>query len=127
MTAIGGPIETVAIAGREFRCTGDSDVNRKFGGFENAIEPNGDGSCRLIKTPTKWMLGGVTVEIDDDAGDQEYLDAVQDAQDFVDVVITYTSGANYNATGQIEGELSYSNSSAAATFDLAGPRKLKKL
>lgn len=127
MSAVGGPLETVSIAGREFRCTADSDINRKFGGFENEYQPNGDGSARMIKTRINWLLGGVGVEIDNDNNDQEYLEAVKDSQDDVDIVATYTDGNSYTGRGNISGELSYSNNSAAASFDLSGPGKLKKL
>ena len=127
MSAIGGPLETISIAGREFRCTADADVSRKFGGFENEYQSNGDGSARMIKTPVTWQLGGVAVEIDNDNNDQEYLESVKDSQDDVDIVATYTDGNSYTGRGNIEGELTYSNNSAAASFDLKGPGKLKKL
>lgn len=127
MGAVGGPPETVSIAGREFRCTADADVSRMFGGFTNEHQSNGDGSTRMIKTPVPWTLGGVSVEIDNDNNDQEYLEDVKDSQDEVDVVISYTDGSSYTGRGNIDGELSYSNNSAAATFDLKGPGKLKKL
>ena len=127
MGAIGGPLETVAIAGREFRCTADADVSRKLGGFEGEYQANGDGSARRIMTPIMWMLGGMTVEVDDDNGDQEFLESVKNSQDDVDIVATFVSGANYAGRGNINGELSYSNNSAAASFDLSGPGELKKL
>jgi hypothetical protein len=127
MPATGGPLETVSIAGREFRCTGDADVSRQLGGFTNERQMNGDGSSRMIKTPIPWSLGGVSIEIDDDNGDQEFIEAVKDGQDDVDITATYPSGAIYSGVGNIDGEAPYSNSSASASFDLKGGGRLKKL
>lgn len=127
MPATGGPPKTISIAGREFRCTGDADVSRKLGGYENDTQSNGDGSTRKIKTPIAWMLGGVAVEIDNSNGDQEFLDDVKDSQDDVDVVITYMDDTSWAGVGNIDGELAYSNNSASASFDMKGPKKLKKL
>ena len=127
MPATGGPPESVSIAGREFACTADADVSRKLGGYENERMSNGDTTSRMIKTPVPWTLGGVSVEIDNDNSDQEFLEAVKDGQDDVDVVISYTDGSSYAGVGNIDGELTYSNNSAAATFDLKGGGKLRKL
>jgi hypothetical protein len=127
MGATGGPPESVSVAGREFACTGDADVSRMLGGYTNEHQSNGNKTTRTIKIPVPWTLGGVSVVIDDDNGDQEFLEAVKDGQDDVDIVISYTSGASYAAVGNIDGDLSYSNNSAAASFDLKGPGKLKKL
>lgn len=127
MAAIGGPPESVSISGREFRCTADADVSRMLGGFTNEHQSNGDGSTRMIKTPVPWSLGGVSVEIDSDNSDQEFLEDVKDSQVDVDIVISYTDGSAYAGRGNIDGEMTYSNNSAAATFDLKGPGRLKKL
>ena len=122
----GGPPESISISGREFACTGDSDVSRSLGGYTNEHRPNGNKTTRTIKTPIPWTLGGVTVDIDDDNSDQEYLEAVKDSPDDVDIVINYPS-SSYAGVGNIEGELAYSNNDSSATFDLKGPGKLKKL
>lgn len=127
MSAIGGPLESVSIAGREFKVAADADVGRKMGGFENEYQSNGDGSARMIKTRVPWSLGAVKVEVDDERGDQEFLDATKDSQADVDISATFISGAVYVGIGNISGELSYSAGSATAEFELSGPGKLKKL
>lgn len=127
MGAVGGPPETLSLNGREFRCTGDADVSRELGGHTATYESNGDGSTRKIMVPVPWSLGGVSIEIDSDNSDQEYINDVKNSQDDVDVLISYTDGSSYTARGGIDGEAPYSNSSASATFDLKGPGKLKKL
>ena len=71
MAAVGGSIESVNLSGREFAVAADAEAQRKLGGFENEVQANGDGTARLIKTRVPLSLDGLTIEIDDDRGDQE--------------------------------------------------------
>jgi len=122
--ATGGSIESVTIDGRNFGVAADAEVQRKLGGFENEIMANGNGTARTIKTRVPWMLSGLAVEVDDDRGDHEFLQALADRTDFYPVAVTYASGAVYQGRGQISGELQFSNNSATATFDMGGPQQL---
>lgn len=121
MAAVGGSIETVTLAGREFPVAHDAEVQRKLGGFENEVQPNGDGSARLIKNRTAWMLSGIAVEIDDSRGDHEYLKSLADSNDYFAIAITYSSGVTYQGRGQITGEFQASSQNATAPIDLMGP------
>ena len=82
MPAVGGPIESVSIDGRNFPVAADADTNRKIGGDENEIQPNGDGSARIIKTKVPWKVDGLTVSVDDFLGDHEFLQGISDKNDF---------------------------------------------
>ena len=127
MTAIGGPIETISLSGREFRVAADTDAGRKLGGCENEIMPNGDGvTGRLIKTPVTWAVTGINVEIDDDRGDQEFLQDLANQKDFFPIAITYPSAGTYQGRGQLTGELSASSASAVAAISLGGVGVLSK-
>lgn len=120
MAAIGGSIESITIRGREFPVTADADVNRKLGGYENAVEANGDGSARIIKTRVTPMLSGLVVECDDARGDQEFLQDVADGNEFEPTAIAYADGSVYQGSATIMGELQHSNQSGTASFDMAG-------
>lgn len=124
MAAIAGPIESISLAGRPFAVTGDADVARKLGGFENTMIANGDGTSRQQKTRVPWSLTGLAVEVDDTQGDQEFLTALADGDDFFAVTVTYVSGVTYQGTGQISGEMAFSNQTSSAGFDLMGTGKL---
>ena len=124
--AVGGPIESMGLGGREFAVAQDAEVNRKLGGFENEVQSNGDGTARLIKTRVPLQLDGMTLVIDDDRGDQEYLQELQDGKDFFPITITYASGATYGGSGQLTGETQYSSANATATANVQGPGKLRK-
>lgn len=126
MPAIGGSIESVTLDGRNFAVAADAEAQRKLGGFENEVVANGDGTARLIKTRVPLMFDGLTVEVDDDRGDHEFLQALTDRKEFFPVALTYPSGDTYQGTAQLVGELQASSQSATASVSLSGPGILTK-
>jgi len=124
MAGIGGSIESVAIKGRLFAVAADADTTRKLGGFENEIQANGDGTGRQIKTRMTWVLGGLQVEIDEDRGDQSFLQAISDAFEYVACSITYVSGAVYQGLGTIVEGIEFSSNTSTATVSLGGTGQL---
>lgn len=124
--AVGGSIEEVILSGRSFAVAADADAGRKLGGFENEIQPNGNGTARIIKTRVAWGIDGLTLEVDDDRGDQEFLQDLADRSDFYTIAVTYASGSTYQGTGQMVGENPASSQSATAAISLMGPGKLTK-
>jgi len=126
MTAIGGSMESITLNGRTFAIAADADSNRKLGGFENEAQANGDGSARLIKTRVPPNMDGLTVSVDDDNGDQEFLQDLADMKDFFPITATYASGAIWQGSGQITGEFQYSSQNATASLSLSGTGKWTK-
>lgn len=122
----GGSIESVGLAGRTFSVAADADSNRKLGGWENEVQPNGDGTARMIKTRVAWQIDGLTLSIDDLRGDQEYLQDLKGRKDFYPIDITYASGAVYSGLGQVTGEEQTSSMSTTSAVTLAGPGKLTR-
>lgn len=126
MPAVGGSIESVNLDGREFPVAADAESQRKLGGFENEVSSNGNATARLIKTRVPLSVDGLTVEVDDDRGDQEYLQELSNRNDFWPLAITYASGNTYQATAQIVGETQASSQNATASVSLMGPGVLTK-
>lgn len=126
MVAIGGSIESVTLDGRTFSVASDADTNRKIGGFENDVPANGDGTARLIKTRVPWGVDGLTVAIDDQNGDHEFLQDLADGNAFFALTVSYVSGAIWQGDGQIVGEMQFSNQNAVATMGLMGTGKFTK-
>ncbi len=126
MPAIGGSIESITLDGRNFAVAADVDSQRKTGGFENEVQANGDGTTRTIKTRVPWSVEGLGVNVDDDNDDQEFLQQLANRNSEFPIAITYVSGATFQGTGQITGELTYSNSNATATLGLMGSQELTK-
>jgi len=126
MAAVGGSIESVTLDGRSFAVAADAEANRKLGGFENEVLANGDGTARLIKTRVPLSLDGLTVEIDDSRGDQEFLQELTNRNEYWPLSITYASGQTYQGTAQIVGENPASSQNATAAISLMGPGELTK-
>lgn len=126
MAAVGGSIESIILDGRNFAVAADAEAQRKLGGFENEVQANGDGTARLIKTRVPLSLDGMTIEIDDDRGDQEFLQELSNRNDFFPIVISYASGNDYQATAQLVGETQSSSQNATASVSLMGPGVLTK-
>jgi hypothetical protein len=126
MSAVGGSIESVSISGRNFSVAADADASRKLGGFENEMQVNGDGTDRVIKTRVAWMISGLTLSVDPDRGDHEFLQAISDGTARVPISITYAGSETYAGTGIVTGELSSSSQSATVEVELSGGGKLEK-
>jgi hypothetical protein len=120
MAGIGGPIADLTLNGRYFSVAEDAESNRKIGGFENEVQMNGDGTGRLIKTLVPWGADGLTVNVDDENGDQEFLQNLANLNDFFPITVGYVSGAIWQGNGQTVGELAYSSKNATATVALQG-------
>jgi hypothetical protein len=126
MPGVGGSIESVTLDGRTFSVAADAEAQQKLGGFENEVQPNGDGTARLIKTRVSWSLDGLTVDIDDTQDDAEFLQRLQDGNNFFPVAVSYASGAVYQGTGQIVGETQKSSQNATAAVSLMGQGELTR-
>lgn len=123
---VGGSIESVTLDGRTFSVPADVESGRKLGGFENEVLANGDGTARLIKTRVPLSLDGLTVAIDDDNGDDEFIQALANRSDFWPIAITYASGAVYQGSCQLVGETPTGSQAATKAISLAGPGILTK-
>jgi hypothetical protein len=121
MTAVGGSVESISLSGRNFPVPADAEANRKLGGWENEVQVNGDGTARLIKTRVPLSIDSLTVEIDDDRGDQEYLVDLAGRSDFFVIAITYASGLVYQGRAQITGEIKAASKAGTAQISLSGP------
>lgn len=119
--SVGGSVQEVSIKGRSFAVTADADTSRKLGGFENEVQPNGDGTARLVKMRVAWNFGGLVIDIDDARNDQGFLQEIADRNEFVDMSITYASGVTYQGNGQIIGEIPFNSQNSTATIEVGGP------
>ncbi len=126
MAAVGGSIESLTLDGRIFPVAADAEAQRKLGGFENEVSANGDGTARLIKTKVPLSLDGVTVEVDDVRGDQEFIQGLANRNDFFPIAISYASGITYQGSAQLVGENPASSQSATQAVSLMGPGILTK-
>lgn len=127
----GGSIQEVTIRGRTFPVAADADASRKLGGYENEVQMNGDGSARIVKTRVSWSLDGLTLSINDNRGDHEFLQDIADGVEadddgFYTVSVTFASGATYQGRGTVTGEIAWGSQNTTAGTALAGPGTLTK-
>lgn len=126
MAPVGGSLIGLTLDGRVFPIAADADANRKLGGFENEMQANGDGSARLIKNRVLGGIDGLTLSMDDDRGDHEFLQALTDRNGFFPIALTYASGNVYQGTGQIVGETQAGSQSATAPVSVMVEGELTK-
>lgn len=125
MSAGGGSMESVSIDGRIFPVTADADGARKLGGFSKEVQINGDGSARPVMTRVGWELGGLTLGIDPDRGDQEYLQAIADKRAMVPISATEAGGSpTWQGTGTVTGDIVGSTMNGTCPVTLGGGGKL---
>lgn len=115
-----GSIQEVTIKSRRFSVAADADSNRKLGGFESELRMNGDGTAQKKMTRVGFKLDGLTLDVIDGRGDQEFLQGIADSPDMEPVTITYVSGATYQGVGTITGELAYSSQNGTCGVTLEG-------
>lgn len=124
--AVGGPVESILLGDRSFPVASDSDPTRDIGGNKNTIEMNGDGTGRQIVERKPYKSGPHAIVIDDDRGDQEYVQDLIDTKAFHAQEITYVDGTVYSGLGQITEEAETKSSNATMEVTLSGPGKLGK-
>jgi hypothetical protein len=124
MSAIGGSVQNVNIAGRDFAPVGDGEAQIKLGGFEAETQPNGNGTARKILTRIAWGVTGLALEFDSGIQDQEFLQAIAESDVDEPFTITLRSGVTYQGIGTVSGELQGSSQSASGTVEFSGPGKL---
>jgi len=129
MTAIGRPLESVEINGREFQCVGDAAGTRDLGGYSNEYQSNGNPNTgRMIMTPKGWSVPSQGLEIDDAIGDQEYIQSYADSgAKNIDFVFNYGQGVSYQGTGGLVDTLEFDPMTGTMPTAFMGPGKLTKL
>jgi hypothetical protein len=124
MTVIGGSIESVSIRGRLFAVAADADAKKKLGGFTVEVSANGDGTARKIMTRVPWSIDGITLNMDDSLGDQEFIQGIADLKEYVDITMTLCSGVVLQALGTVTGDIEGSTMASTLAVNLGGPGKV---
>ena len=120
MPAVGGPIDSVSIDGRSFAVAADADTNRDIGGDNNTVETNGNKTGRILKATMPWKVDGLSLSVDDFLGDHEFLQNIADTSIFHIIRMTYASGAVWQGSGTITGELKYASANTTMPIEFSG-------
>ena len=117
---MGGPIESVTLKGRRFAVDAESDMELNLGGFINENKPNGDGSFRTIKSRRLAGAKGGALSVDNDRGDNEFIQSIADEINPVDCDITLCDGTVYSGNMSIVGEFTYKTKDSLCEIELSG-------
>jgi hypothetical protein len=120
MAAKGGPLASISIAGRTFPVTQDSDPPRDIGGNQNDVEMNGDKTARVVTEVVPSKIGPVAIQIDDDNGDQEFIQSIKDDGVLVDCSAEYVTGAIYYGQMIVADATEFSPKSSTMEVTLKG-------
>ena len=116
----GGSIVSVTINGRYFPVDKDADASLNLGGYTNEKKSNGDGTSRNVKTYRLASIKGLVLSMDNDRGDNEFIqDAANQLNDF-DADATLVDGTVYSGFMQIEGEPEYKTMDSTCEIELKG-------
>jgi hypothetical protein len=128
--ATGGSIKEISIAGRVFTLAADAEVTRKLGGYESETQPNGDATTREVLTVVPWSLSGLTVVVDENKADQDFLQDCSDGVNADDdgyypITITDVKNVVRSGRGKPNGEVAHNSKNSTCALNLMGPGKLE--
>ena len=119
--AAGGPLESVTIDNRRFPVDGEINAMLSLSGFTNEAKPNGDGkSFRVVKTPKTAKLKAVTVVMDNERGDMEFIQYVINLFEPVPFFATEVDGTVWEGNIIITGDPEKSTKEATMELELQG-------
>lgn len=115
-----GPIETVNIDGRSFTVDGEVDGAKALSGFMNEVKSNGDGSFRLVKSRKPGRYNSLPLVIDNDRGDEEFIQERMNSFKFFNVNITEVDGTVFTGSMQIVEDPETSSKEGTKEVSFAG-------
>ena len=118
-----GDIRQFTYGGREFDIKGeDANVVIDLGGFTSEVGLNGNKTLHVTKRSKKATVSDVTVSIDDNRKDLEFLQGKQDSSELAPLSITLASGVTYSGQMAVVGDLQKSTGDGTATLTFEGAK-----
>lgn len=124
--ANGGPIKQVNIDGRNFTVDSEAEVTFALGGYTNEIKQNGDGSMRLVKSLKPARANAISIVIDDERGDEEFIQKVIDKYELVNISITDVNEKVWSGKGQIVEDPETSKKQGTKEISVQGNFEMQK-
>jgi hypothetical protein len=128
----GGDIEEITISHptigkRSFAVEKGADNTLDLGGYSKEIEMNGNGTARASLERKPWMIENVSLNIEADNEDLEFLQNVQDSPIDSEFTFSYVVGDVYRGTGSLTGDLKHNTKSSLAAVTISGGGKCEKI
>lgn len=122
----GGPIIELKFGGRAFPVTADSDPEVALGGYKVTLTPNGMmGSAKPSYERINGGVKGVTLVLDSDRDDFEFIVAKNNLTALQDLQVTYANGDVYYGKTKITSDLNSKPKTSTIDLDFECP-SLKK-
>lgn len=118
--AVGGPIKYVNLGGRAFKVGGDNEVELFLGGWTNEVESCGDGTGRIIKSPKPGQVNKIPLVIDDDRGDEAFIQELMNSHDWIKASFTDINDHVYSGDVAIVGDGVTNKKTMIKEIDLQG-------
>lgn len=120
-----GPLESVNVDGRRFTLDGEVDGAKALSGFMNEVKPNGDGSFRTVKSRKTGRYNSLPLVIDNDRGDEEFLQERMDSFNFFTVSFSEVDGKVWSGSMQIVEDPETSSKEGTKEVSFAGSLRLQ--
>jgi hypothetical protein len=118
-----GDIRQFTYGGREFDVQGeDANVVINLGGYTAEVGLNGNQTPHVTKRSKKAVVSDVTISVDDNRKDLEFLQDKQNAAELVPLSITLASGVTYSGQMALVGDLQKSTGDGTATLTFEGAK-----
>lgn len=128
-----GSIVEVSLDGRSFKAAADGDGSTNLGGESVEFLANGDGETgRFQITKRGWMFSGISIAVDDENDDHEFLKSFKSRAARVPqgrglpIKVVYADGTVRSGGGSITGDVEVSSMTGTADITLEGAGEFAK-
>lgn len=118
--SVGGPIQYANLGGRNFKVDGENEVELFLGGWTNEVQSCGDGTGRIIKSPKPSQANKIPLIIDDDRGDEAFIQELMNSHDWIKASFTDINGHVYSGDVAIVGDGVTNKRTMVKEIDLQG-------
>lgn len=120
MNTKGGPISEVVIDGRKFQVMPDSDPDLAVGGRKANVTKPAQGTSKIDFETLPGSIKGLTLILDQDRRDTEFLQSIVDGGELVDCSASNSVGTTWAGKQIITSEIAEKLKGSTIDIDLEG-------
>lgn len=116
----GGAFESIVLNGRQFSCDAESEPEVDINDYENEVKPNSDGTFRISKTRKVNSIEGLTISINTDTDDLEFIKDLNARLEPFSISATRVDGGVYSGEVMLTDDLKYNEKEETMEITLQG-------
>lgn len=120
MAKANGALESVVLNGRRFTCDAENEASVDLSEWDNEVKPNSDGTFRTVKSRHVQKIESLTLEIDVDRGDVDFINEVKAKLAPVPLSATRVDGKMYEGEVMITDATSLNDNESTMEVTLTG-------